>query len=350
MDHKRKFWIKEKLLLFSYLFINQRALMHTFHNRYTPFALIVTVALFSVGALADINTTEDTAHKQSPVTLSSTNPVEEGPPTLNSVTTLGSEIVLSWTTEHTAPEGGYDTIIDGVDTNTRYRTTDNTISIDSLDLTSDHCFRIQARYTDSNDIGEVYNSNQLCREAQTSNFSEGPPTLTSVNSNGSEIVLSWTTEHAVPEGGYDTIIDGVDTNTRYRTTATTISIDGLDLSSDHCFRIQARYTDSNDTGEVYNSNQMCSVVHSSGGSVTLSWEAPSEREDGNTLFPSEIEGYRLYMGDSAETLELVMDVSSTTTQYELEGIATGTYYFSVTTYDAEGNESNFANVVEHSLL
>jgi uncharacterized OB-fold protein len=371
--------------------------------------------------------------------------VAAGAPTLNSVNVSGSEVVLSWSTDYTTPEGGYDAIIDGVDTNTRYRTTANSVSIDGLDLSKEHCFRVQARYVDSNDSGEVFDSNQLCSNTQSTTVA-GAPTLNSVNLSGSEVVLSWSTEYAIPEGGYDAIIDGVDTNTRYRTTANSVSIDGLDLDKDHCFRVQARYVDSSDSGEVFNSNQLCSnaqvaenqapvisgtapstaavgesysftpvandadgdnlsfsiseqpdwasfdsqtgtlegipetadlgsynditITVTDGantstltafsitvetapevGSVTLNWDAPLEREDGKTLSPSEIEGYRIYMGDSADTLELVMDVSDNTiSQYKLNEIAVGTHYFSVSVYDVEGNESNLSNIVKHTVL
>ena len=68
-------------------------------------------------------------------------------------------------------------------------------------------------------------------------------------------IRSYYEDNASPEGGYDTFIDGVDTNTLYRTTATSLTLSGLDLTLSHCFVVEARYTS---TSEFYPSNQLCS--------------------------------------------------------------------------------------------
>ena len=87
------------------------------------------------------------------------------------------------------------------------------------------------------------------------------------------------------------------------------------------------------------------------GSTTLSWTAPSTRADGETLPLSEIDGYRIYMGDSASNLTPVLDINdSSVTQYTLDGLAVGTHYFSVTTYDVNGMESSYSNIVSKSAL
>jgi hypothetical protein len=83
------------------------------------------------------------------------------------------------------------------------------------------------------------------------------------------------------------------------------------------------------------------------GSITLSWMPPSTREDGTSLSPSEIGGYRIYMGDSEVTLSPVEDINDySVTEYTLTNIATGSHYYSVTTYDQDGNESDFSNIIE----
>jgi hypothetical protein len=83
------------------------------------------------------------------------------------------------------------------------------------------------------------------------------------------------------------------------------------------------------------------------GSITLSWTPPSTREDGTSLSLSEIDGYHIYKGDSESFLELEMDINdNSVTEYTLSNIPAGTYYFSVTTYDIEGNESGFSNTIQ----
>ena len=87
------------------------------------------------------------------------------------------------------------------------------------------------------------------------------------------------------------------------------------------------------------------------GSTTLAWIPPSTRTDGTPLSLSEIDGYRIYMGDSETTLALVMDINDhSVTHYTLTNIVTGTYFFSVTVYDVDSNESGFSNIVEKSTL
>ena len=87
------------------------------------------------------------------------------------------------------------------------------------------------------------------------------------------------------------------------------------------------------------------------GSATLSWAIPSARTDGTSLSMSEIDGYKIYMGESNTQLDLIMDLNkSTTTTYTVTDLASGTYYFSVTTYDIQGNESAFSNIADKTIL
>ena len=85
-------------------------------------------------------------------------------------------------------------------------------------------------------------------------------------------------------------------------------------------------------------------------STTLNWVAPSSREDGSSLALSEINGYRIYMGDSDSALELVMDIKDhTVTNYTLSEIPRGAHYFAVTVYDTDGSESSMSNIILRSV-
>jgi len=56
--------------------------------------------------------------------------------------------------------------------------------------------------------------------------------------------LAWSlppTSLGTPDGGYDTVVDGVDDNA-HRTTELQIEITDLDTSVEHCFSMQARWT------------------------------------------------------------------------------------------------------------
>ena len=81
----------------------------------------------------------------------------------------------------------------------------------------------------------------------------GAAVLSSATVSGSDILLRWEHDFAVPEGGYDIVIDGLDLGDD-RTSATSATISGLDLTERHCFIIEARYTDSS---TFPRSNQRC---------------------------------------------------------------------------------------------
>ena len=87
----------------------------------------------------------------------------------------------------------------------------------------------------------------------------GAALLNSATVSGSDILLSWEHNFAAPEGGYDIIIDGLDMGTD-RTSATSATISGLDLSQRHCFIIEARYTDAS---EFLLSNERCTEAQQS---------------------------------------------------------------------------------------
>jgi hypothetical protein len=87
------------------------------------------------------------------------------------------------------------------------------------------------------------------------------------------------------------------------------------------------------------------------GDVSLEWVAPTTRTDGSSLDMSEIGGYKVYMGTSDDSLEQVIDLAdNSVSDYVVEDLATGDYYFAVTTYDTEGNESSYSNVVMKSTM
>ena len=75
----------------------------------------------------------------------------------------------------------------------------------------------------------------------------------------------------------------------------------------------------------------------------LSWVAPSEREDGTGLSPSEIAGFRVYYGVTSGDYSNIIDVDDhTATQTVLAGIPSGTYFVAVTVVDVDGRESTYS--------
>ena len=82
---------------------------------------------------------------------------------------------------------------------------------------------------------------------------------------------------------------------------------------------------------------------SSGSGPSLSWVAPSEREDGTGLGLSEIASFRVYYGtESGKYSDTISIDDHTATQVIFTGIPSGTYYTVMTTVDADGRESSFS--------
>lgn len=81
------------------------------------------------------------------------------------------------------------------------------------------------------------------------------------------------------------------------------------------------------------------------GSVLLTWEAPTERENGTALAPQEISAYRIYWrcGDGQGYPESA-EAPGAVTQYVIENLPdVGRCYFVATTVDADGLESRQSN-------
>jgi hypothetical protein len=79
------------------------------------------------------------------------------------------------------------------------------------------------------------------------------------------------------------------------------------------------------------------------GSVTLMWVPPTDNTNGTPL--TDLAGYHIHYGTSPDNLTQVIELTGTSnTEFELSGLAPGTYYFSVTAYTTMGTESAESDV------
>ena len=77
------------------------------------------------------------------------------------------------------------------------------------------------------------------------------------------------------------------------------------------------------------------------GSVSLSWNPPTENTDGSTL--QDLAGYKIYYGrDSGEYDHQIRIDNPGLTAYVVERLLPGTYYFAATAFNASGIESAFS--------
>ena len=77
------------------------------------------------------------------------------------------------------------------------------------------------------------------------------------------------------------------------------------------------------------------------GSVTLSWQAPTENADGTPLV--DLKGYRVHYGAESKSYSDTIQVANPgLTTYVMENLAAGKYYFAVTAYNSAGQESSLS--------
>jgi hypothetical protein len=86
--------------------------------------------------------------------------------------------------------------------------------------------------------------------------------------------------------------------------------------------------------------------------LTLAWDAPTTNTDGSSLNPAtDLSHYNIYYGTASLTYTTVVNVTNpgTTTISKTLNLSPGTYYFSVTTVDASGQESSYSNEVMKTI-
>jgi hypothetical protein len=83
-------------------------------------------------------------------------------------------------------------------------------------------------------------------------------------------------------------------------------------------------------------------------SATLDWTPPTENTDGSAL--TNLGGYTIYYGTSAANLTQSLKVTNPgLTVYTVTNLASGTWYFAVSSFNTSGVESPRTNVVSTSL-
>jgi len=86
---------------------------------------------------------------------------------------------------------------------------------------------------------------------------------------------------------------------------------------------------------------------------TYYFSIAAQDKDGNNIFLSrdDIAGYRIYAGTSSDSLFPIADLTSVPdTIFKINGLYAGTYFLSITTFDAQGNESALSNIAQIQLM
>jgi hypothetical protein len=84
------------------------------------------------------------------------------------------------------------------------------------------------------------------------------------------------------------------------------------------------------------------------GSATLSWNPPTQNSDGSAL--TNLAGYRIYYGRDASSLGRTVVLNNPgLTRYVIENLAPDTWYFTMTSVNADGVESGRSALISKAI-
>lgn len=90
------------------------------------------------------------------------------------------------------------------------------------------------------------------------------------------------------------------------------------------------------------------VIQAALGSVTLSWVPPTQNADGSVLI--DLAGYQIYFGRNANMLDHAIRLGNTgLTRYVIEGLAPARWYFSMTSFNSQGIESERSPIASKTI-
>jgi hypothetical protein len=87
---------------------------------------------------------------------------------------------------------------------------------------------------------------------------------------------------------------------------------------------------------------------SSNSSVTFSWVAPTENNNGSPL--TNLAGYKIHYGTASQDYSQVVALNNPSlSRYVLDSLPSGTYYFAITAYNSAGIESSLSGEITATL-
>lgn len=86
----------------------------------------------------------------------------------------------------------------------------------------------------------------------------------------------------------------------------------------------------------------------SGPGVALSWNVPTQTDDGETL--QDLAGYRIHYGTNQDALVSSVEIQSAgSNSFTVQNLRPGTYFFAVRAVAANGAESKLSNIISRTV-
>jgi hypothetical protein len=228
------------------------------------------------------------------------------------------------------------------------------VTIDGLDLSERHCYRVQALFTQA-DPAETLNSNGRCTDARQA--SNQAPVISGNPSNSVDAGSSYTFTPSATDSDDDELTFSVSNLPDWaRFNRNTGRLSGSPTADDAGNYDNIVITVSDGTDEADLTAFAITVNHDGApeagtGAISLRWVAPTTRTDGTALNMSEIQGYCIFVGTTRDNLQMVADINQgDATDYVVDNLDLGDYYVAVSVYDQEDNMSTYSNVVMKSAL
>ena len=82
--------------------------------------------------------------------------------------------------------------------------------------------------------------------------------------------------------------------------------------------------------------------------VTLGWVAPTQNSNGTPI--TGLAGYKIHYGTASQDYTQVVSISNPSlSRYVMDSLSSGTYYFAITAYNAQGIESPISGEISTTL-
>lgn len=112
--------------------------------------------------------------------------------------------------------------------------------------------------------------------------------------------------------------------------------------------IQIAATDGKATTELPAFSITVEAASADSGNVTVSWTPPQTNTDGSPLM--NLSGYKIHYGTTSKSYTKVIPINTVgMTNYVVENLTNGTYYFSITAISSAGAESEYSSEVSAKI-
>lgn len=130
-------------------------------------------------------------------------------------------------------------------------------------------------------------------------------------------------------------------------TGTSATGDGTTTNSSTGTVSQSTVTTTDENGTQITNTSATTQSPAQTGTAVLYWQPPSTNTDGSPLV--DLQGYKVYAGNTSSDLRYVTSVSATATSYTMNNLGAGAHYFAVSAYNQAGAESTFSNVATKTI-